>query len=199
MHRLNQYLLCSLCFFFSVFLSAAEIIKSVDKETQLISWKLIENNFQLELIQRSPQQTRSFFQARGFSAELANDIATHCVLQTIVRNTEAENSQDSISVSLKDWRFNTAEYAGEEPIKLKESWAEEWKEGDISNAARVAFRWATFPTEQVFEPGGDYNWGMISVGPKPDTAFHLHVFWKQGNKTKNAWITNMHCPADKSE
>jgi hypothetical protein len=187
---------------FSVTLNSilgAELTQTVDELTKLKAWKLAENNFQLELIQRTPQQTRSFFQARGFSVDIANDIATQCVFQTIVRNTEGENVSDSISVSLKKWRIKKAGASDEAPIKLKEVWDKEWKEGDISNSARVAFRWATFPTEQTFQPGGDYNWGMISIGLKPDTLFDLHVFWKQDGVPKDAWIKNIQCPADKPE
>jgi len=195
----NKYLPFLFCCSFPAFLTAAEITKSIDKETKLIGWKLSENNFQLELIQRSPQQTRSFFQARGFSPKIANDIATHCVLQTIIRNTEAENSNDSISVSLKEWRLSNTGDTKEKSVKLKENWDKEWNNDDISNAARVAFRWATFPSEQTFDPGGDFNWGMISFGPKPDTLFDLHIFWKQGNKSNNAWIKKLQCPPDQPE
>ena len=170
---------------------------SIQKETGLKGWKLSQGNFQIELIQRSPQQTRSFFLARGFSAKIANEIATQCVFQTIVRNTQLQNKQDSISVSLKDWRLQAN---GKLPgVKLKEQWDKEWQKTDISTAARVAFRWATFPTEQQFSPGGDFNWGMISFGLKPETRFDLDLYWKQGDTRYNTWIKSLQCPADKPE
>lgn len=180
-------------------LTAAEITRTVNNETKQVAWKITKNNFHLEFIQRSPQQTRSFFQARGFSAKIANDIATQCVLQTIIKNTEDENTKDSISVSLKKWRINSSMQIKESPVKLKETWDKEWQEEHISNAARVAFRWATFPTEQTFEPGGDFNWGMISFGPKPATLFDLKVFWKQDDQSHYALIKNMQCPPDTTE
>ncbi len=177
-------------------LYAANISKTTDKETNLVGWKLNENNFQLELIQRSPQQTRSFFQGRGFSKKVANNIATQCVLQTIIRNTQAENNEDAITVSLKEWRLTNKENPTRKGLKLKETWDKEWQTEDVSIPSRVAFRWATFPTEQTFEPGGDFNWGMISFGLKPDSYFDLHVFWKQGKKSYDTWIKELHCPAD---
>jgi len=174
------------------------IVKTVNKETQLSAWKLSKGNFQLELIQRSPEQTRSFFQGRGFSSKVANDIATSCVFQTIGRNTEADNKTDSVSVDLSEWRIAVADNKDKsaQAIKLKEDWNKEWKGAKVSVASRIAFRWATYPSEQSFEPGGDFNWGMISMGPKPDTTFDLHVFWKQGDKKHDAWIRNMQCPKD---
>ena len=175
--------------------------KTVDKETQLSAWKLNEGNFQLELIQRSPEQTRSFFQGRGFSPNIADDIATSCVFQTIGRNTEAENRTDSVTVDLSEWRIVMADNQDKiaKPIKLKEDWDEEWKGANVSSASRIAFRWATYPSEQSFDPGGDFNWGMISIGPKPDTVFDLHIFWKQDDKKHDAWIKQMQCPKDQSD
>jgi len=186
-------------------LTASELEKSVektfDKDTQLSAWKLSAGNFQLELIQRSPQQTRSFFQGRGFSVKVADDIATSCVFQTIGRNTEAENKTDSVTVDLSEWRLVTADNQENKakPIKLKEDWNKEWKGANVSNASRIAFRWATYPSEQSFDPGGDFNWGMISIGPKPDVLFDLHIFWKQGDKKYDTWINQMQCPKDQPD
>ena len=187
------------------YLSASELEKTVDKtlgkDMQLSAWKLSEGNFQLELIQRSPEQTRSFFQGRGFSAKVAEDMATSCVFQTIGRNTEAENKTDSVTVDLSEWRLVAVDNQDkmEKSIKLKEDWNKEWKDANVSTASRIAFRWATYPSEQSFDPGGDFNWGMISMGPKPDTIFDLHVFWKQGDKKHDAWIKKMQCPKDNSD
>lgn len=60
-------------------------------------------------------------------------------------------------------------------------------------ASRLAFRWATFPTQQTFEQGGDYNWGMTSFGLPPGTIFDLHVFWMQGSQQKDLWIKSIQC------
>ncbi len=199
-----KYSLLLLLLLMSACLTAGELEKMVnkttDKETQLSAWKLSEGNFQLELIQRSLEQTRSFFQGRGFSAKVADDIATSCVFQTIGRNTEAENNTESVTVNLTEWRLATTDKQGEKKqtnsIKLKEDWDKEWKGARVSSASRIAFRWATYPTEQSFDPGGDFNWGMISFGPKPDMIFDLHIVWKQGNKTHDAWIKQMQCPKE---
>ncbi len=196
---LLKYLLLILSGFVLVSVAATEVNKTIDTETGLAGWKFTENNFQLELIQRSPQQTRSFFQARGFSPKIADEIAIRCVFQTIIRNTETENSTDAIGISLKQWLISYKGHTKGEPIILKEAWNSQWKENEISNAARIAFRWATFPSEQTFDPGGDFNWGMISFGPKPDTLFDLQVFWKQGDRSHSTWIRDMQCPEDNTE
>ncbi len=173
----------------------ANVERGIDVETQLKSWKLLQGALSLELIQRLPDQTRGFFLARGFSRETANDIGTQCVLQTIGKNTTTTPKGTSLSYNLKDWIIRTsAETRG---IKLKEQWLQEWKGRDVNNAAQLAFRWATFPTTQVFEPGGDYNWGMISFGLPPGSFFDLQVIWKEDNQTQSHWITQIECPKDR--
>jgi len=174
--------------------SIARVEQTVDVQTQLKSWKLTEAPFSLELIQRLPDQTRAFFQGRGFSSDIANDIATQCVLQTIGKNTSRSPQSKSISYNLYDWKIYVTTKA--QRIKFKETWDKEWAEDGVSTASRIAFRWATFPTQQSFDPGGDFNWGMISFGLPPGSKFDLKVVWKHNNKTHSQWIKQIECPAD---
>ena len=177
------------------FQSIASVEKTVDSETLLTSWKLTEAPFSLELIQRLPDQTRAFFQGRGFSSDIANDIATQCVLQTIGKNTSQTPQSKSIFYDLHDWKIHVNTKA--QSIKFKETWDKEWAEDGLSSAPRIAFRWATFPTQQNFDPGGDFNWGMISFGLPPGTIFDLEVVWKHNNRTFSQLIKQIECPADR--
>lgn len=76
------------------------------------------------MIQRSPDQTQGFFQARGFSKEIASEIATSCVFQTIARNVFTKATDDAISISLSDWRVRVEGKI--QTIKLKETWDGQW-------------------------------------------------------------------------
>jgi len=174
--------------------SYADISKTVLPESKLIEWKLIEDNFELKLVQRLPDQTRSFFEGRGFSKNITNNIANSCVFQTIGRNN-SKDKQQTIHVSLKKWFIKIDQQRL--PIKLKETWDKQWNDEQVNSASRLAFRWATFPTEQSFEPNGDYNWGMISFGPQPGSVFDLYIEWQSNDQTKNAWIKNIMCPKDR--
>jgi len=178
-------------------IAQAEVTRSTDAETGLKSWALNNDAFGLELIQRLPDQTRGFFQGRGFSRQVADQIATECVLQTIGKNnSSASTGKKSIQYNLQDWKVSVGGHL--QGIKLKEQWEREWGDDpQISNAARIAFRWATFPTQQEFEPGGDFNWGMISFGLPPGTAFDLKVRWTQNGKAQSNWIKHIECPADR--
>lgn len=144
------------------------------------------------MIQRLPDQTQGFFQARGFPKDIAIDIATSCVFQTIARNVSQKATDDAISISLSEWQVRVDGKI--KPVKLKETWDKQWPDEQVTRTSRLAFRWATFPTQQTFEPGGDYNWGMTSFGLPPGTVFDLHVFWKQGGKQKDLWVNSMQCP-----
>lgn len=158
---------------------------------------MTEGGLELELIQRLPEQTLAFFQARGFSREIASDIGNSCVFQTIGKNIYARSTDESISIHLADWQVKADGQL--KPVKLKESWDNEWSESQVGSTARVAFRWATFPTEQTFEPFGDYNWGMISFDLPPGTVFDLQIVWKQGMTQKKQWLRSLQCPENVQE
>ncbi len=183
---------------------------TTDAATGLKTWSLIQSSLDLRLVQRLPDQTRGFYQGRGFTKQQADDIGTSCVFQTIVKNTALKGSGEPISISLKTWRLKKIHVplnslSKEEPeqgIKLKEDWAKEWssikdKEKQVKLSARIAFKWSTFPSEQTFEPGGDYNWGMISFGLAPGEQFDLQLVWQTTQQSYKKWLRNIQCPKDR--
>jgi len=187
-----------MCFAWAFILSSsllADVIKKADSETGLKSWLLEEGGITLEIVQRLPDQTRAFFQGRGFSVQIADDIANSCVFQAIGRNDLRGERSASLSFVLKQWRIKhgNTEY----PIKLQETWSREWSGRSVPTASRVAFRWAMFPTEQFFTSEGDYGWGMVSFGLEPGTEFDLHVFWTLNGHIYDAWVNNVECAKDR--
>ncbi len=174
----------------------AETSVSKNPETGLVSWKLLEPGIDLTLAQRTPDQTRAFFLGRGFSRKVADDIATACVFQTIGKNPASGEGAQPLTIRLKEWRV--IHKGQQRPVKLKEQWAQEWQGSDEKPAARLAFRWATFPTEQTFEPAGDYNWGMISFDLPPGERFDVLLVWHEGEQRKQTLLTGLQCPADES-
>lgn len=175
--------------------ASGDVRTSIDTETRIQSWTLTDGALSLQLLQRLPDQTRAFYMGRGFPKEIANDIGTQCVLQAIGKNTSSSSQGSSITYDLNGWvvKFNGRARS----IKFKELWDAEWSENDITKASRLAFRWATFPTQQTFEPGGDYNWGMISFGLPPASEFDLLVRWQQNDESRSHWIKQIKCPPDR--
>ncbi|VAW93033.1 hypothetical protein MNBD_GAMMA23-835 [hydrothermal vent metagenome] len=175
----------------------AAVSVTKNPSTQLKSWVLKEGGFKLELIQRLPDQTRAFFQGRGFSSKIANDLALSCIFQAIGTNigTPKQKHAESVSYSLKDWKIKMGDKI--QTVKSKEIWKTQWSPSAVNTAAKIAFTWATFPTQQTFSSSSDYGWGMISFGFPPKTTFDLKVVWKQNNKTNSRWVRAIMCPPDR--
>ncbi len=192
--RISYIHFCSIIFMLIVAPALAGVTQSVDAQTDLSSWKIDDGNFELELAQLLPDQTRAFFLARGFSKQIANTIATSCIMQTIGRNSAEKEISASIDVDLKRWRM--LHNGAESPVKLKEQWDSEWSAGEVIDAARLAFRWATFPTQQNFAHG-DYGWGMTSFGLVPGERFDLKVVWSAAGVQKEAWIRGIQCAEER--
>jgi hypothetical protein len=191
MQRIIMLFVCFLEVFIMSTSLLADVIKKADSETGLKSWQFEEGGVTLEIIQRLPDQTRAFFQGRGFSVQIADDIANSCVFQVIGRNDLQGKRSASLSFVLKQWR--TKHRSTEHPIKLQETWDREWSERSVSMASRIAFRWAMFPTEQFFASEGDYGWGMVSFGLEPGSEFDLHLFWTLNGHKYDAWVNNIEC------
>jgi hypothetical protein len=118
--------------------ASAGATRSANEETGLVKWHLIEGDFEVELVQRLPDQTRGFFLARGFSRDIANEIATSCVFQTIIRNNGASGTGQPLAVDLGQWRMIQA--GKERGIRLKEDWIRSWPDDGIRIATRYRIR-----------------------------------------------------------
>lgn len=176
----------------------AEVSTTIDAKTQQQSWLLTMNDgFELKIAQLSPDQAHGFFLARGFPSVIAQDIASHCPMQTVIKNTGNKKNGGAIRVILKEWQLKIMMNNKEKQqgIKLKETWHKEWQEMDVPTVAQLAFRWATFPSEQTFQPNGDYNWGVITMGfPLSSTrSFDLKVMWYHNGIQKSEWIHAINC------
>lgn len=168
---------------------SAEVITSEEAQTGLRTWEWREAGVSVQLVQRLPDQTRAFFQGRGFNSPDADTIAKACIFQTIFRN----DGKQPLSYDLDDWRIN---YRGQRPPLLtRERWNEKWQESEASQAARIALRWSLLPTRQHFE-SGDYNWGMISFGLLPGESFDLTLMLTLAGNPVTGTIPRIVCAAD---
>jgi hypothetical protein len=193
----NLMTIRSLCLLLTLFVAvaplAAEIVRSADEETGLRKWHLVEGRLEVELVQRLPDQTRGFFMARGFSPAIADEIALSCIFQTIIRNTGSQADAVTVSIDLAQWRVIRED--GEQGIRLKEPWIASWPENSVSEASRLAFQWALFPTAQEFR-ADDYNWGMTAFGLPPGAVFDLDLVWQEDGKPQTKRITAIECAPD---
>lgn len=175
--------------------NAGPVVVTKSDITGLTGWHISDGAFDFELNQITPDFVRAFYQARGFDSVKADTIARNCVFQSVGKNRLDKQESDTLQINLRDWTMRVN--GTSRPLKMKESWDTEWK--DVSQAARMAFRWATFPTEQTFHPGGDYNWGMITMGIPAGTKFDLHLKWHQADQERTLIVPDMQCAKDETD
>lgn len=160
---------------------------SVDAETGLSTWQTDTQGIQVRLTQITPDQARAFYQARGFSAEAAEHYASECVFMTVVRNI----GDSPVEHRLADWHYlSTAQPP--RPIRSKDEWEALWSQLGVAEAARIAFAWAQFPTEQRFAPG-DWNQGMTTYSVPRGGHFGLHFVWHAGDTTLSGKLEQVRC------
>lgn len=172
---------------------AAEVNTGTDEEARLPYWEIVEPGISIRLVQRLPDQTRGFFQARGFSVEDSELIAQSCVFQTVFKNISASSEPGTIEYNLRDWAVHAA--GVRRGLKTREDWKKEWLARKAPQAAQLAFEWSLLPTRQTYRPG-DYNWGMTLFGLKPGADFDLDVVWRQDGKQRTARLKAVRCAPD---
>ncbi|MGF1643395.1 MAG: hypothetical protein ACFCUJ_07085 [Thiotrichales bacterium] len=171
----------------------AETQFATDRETGLATWVTENAGFAVRLTQLGPDQTYSFFEARGFSSDDARRYADTCVFMSVVRNVGAQ----PLDFDLRQWRYQPRG-AAIRPMKVKEHWLEEWQARGLPEAAIIAFAWSQLPTEQTFAPG-DWNQGMTTFSLPRGESFDLHYQWQSGDNTHAGKLEGASCaPASDS-
>ena len=163
------------------------------KGTGLIKWYWRNGTFSFSTQQRLPDQTRAFFLGRGLPKEAVESLATSCIFQAEIRNLSASGGQP-VTIELDSWRISHKDESA--PPVLASEWKQRFQRLGLRQDASIALRWSLFPEEQTFEPG-DYNWGMISYGPKPNERFDLTFVWYEGSEKHQATLTRLVCAEDK--
>lgn len=161
---------------------------TIDETTGIESWETSVAGVTVALTQILPDQLRAFYVNRGFDSKIIEPYARSCVYMTVLRNDAAAGV---VRFRLSEWRINTE--SGGRPLVSTESWLERLQSAKPGNAAMVAFRWAQFPPEHAYEPGGDWNQGMLSIGLDAGAEFDLIVRWASNGKQYEGELSNVRC------
>ena len=152
------------------------------------SWEIQSSGVTFFLSQIMPLQLKAFYSNRGFSLEQIEPYVQSCVYMTVLRNDAAEGT---IHFVRQNWLVHVD---GEpHPLVPVSEWVDGFRSAGIKNSALVAFRWAQFPPEQYYEPGGDWNQGMLSMGLEPGTRFDVTARWDIDGKEFEATLEGVHC------
>ena len=177
-------------FMLSLFSSVAysqSQIHLTDAVTGAQSWEIKKHGVVLYLNQLLPDQVRAFYGNRGFSQSQIDNYARSCVFMTVLRN---ESAHGVIKYKSSDWRVNSENK--EVTIKSVNAWLNGYKTMGVKKSALIAFRWAQFPIDQEYEPGGDWNQGMLSLGSYTH-AVEVIARWTLENKPQQITLTGVNC------
>ena len=173
-------------------IATAAVQQIVEEGSGLPGWQWQGEGVSFTFNQRLPDQTRAFFQGRGFTPQQAEPLAADCVFQAIIRN--GAGAAAPMTLNLAEWRVHPTGGSAQ-PLRLEAQWQEQWERTGVSQPARIAFRWSLFPTTQHFEPG-DWNMGMITLGLAPGSRFDLEVIWRSGAESRHQRFPAMQCATD---
>jgi len=168
--------------------TASEPLHRVDPSSGAETWEIERAGVVAALTQILPDQVRAFYVNRGFAPDVIEPYANACVYMTVLRNDSAPGP---VRFALATWEVVSD--AGRHPPISVDTWLGSLKPQGLAQAALIAFRWAQFPAEQVYEPGGDWNQGMLAMGLPPGATFDLVVRWDVDGKPYEGVIEHVRC------
>lgn len=159
-----------------------------DLNTGSKSWQINKKGVHFSLTQIQSQQGQAFYSNRGFSLKQIDDFVQSCVFMAVIRN---DNAKNTLHYKLSNWRV----YHDGKQRKLKPvtTWLQQLATPKTSKAALIAFKWAQFPSEQSYQPGGDWNQGMLSIGLQAKQVFTIDAQWTMLGKTYTSRLTDVQC------
>jgi hypothetical protein len=173
-------------------LMAASITRHDQTASGLSGWRVQDENIKVELNPLYKDQVRAFYLGRGFSEALTERIADACVYQAVIENVSDPAGDTLLEVNLSDWRIIGS--SGPQALRSKESWIDELTAAGASATATLAFKWATFPTQQYFKLTGDYGWGMMLFGKQTTETFNLQLQWYIDGERVEQRVAGLNCP-----
>jgi hypothetical protein len=184
-----KYIIASMIWVVSFSINAgAEQTHRTDSATGAKTWETNVNGVHFSLTQILPDQINAFYVNRGFSLDQIESYASSCVYMTVLRN---DNAPGVIHFVRNNWSI----LVNNKPHKLVpvSQWVEDLSSIGVKKPALIAFRWAQFPPEQKYEPGGNWNQGMLSIGLPSDSIFDVTAKWDISGKKYEAKLTGVQC------
>jgi len=182
----SLFLLCGLASFICMADTSQSNTKDLSSGAQ--TWAIDNQGVHFSLTQILPDQLRAFFVGRGFTLKQVEPYATSCVFMTVLRNDDAPGR---IHFVRDNWSIVSGDNSS--PPEKTSRWLQKLKKHKVKNSALIAFRWAQFPSEQTYEPGGDWNQGMLSAGLAADSRFDIIARWDIAGKSFATKLKGVSC------
>lgn len=137
-----------------------------------------------------PSTRKAFYVARGFSEAEIRPYADACGFSFGMQNA----TDRRIQVTLPDWQVIGAD-GTRIAFTPTETWDTRWEKTGVPPAARIAFKWAQFQTENVFEPG-DWIMGMATLRSDPKPPFRLVARYHNSKGNHEIVLESLECAHD---
>lgn len=132
----------------------------------------------------------AFYAARGFPETAIRPYLDACGFSFGMQNT----ADRRIQVTLSDWHAIGADGA-RVAFTPMEIWDALWEKAGVSQSARIAFRWAQFQSENIFEPG-DWIMGMATLKSAPQAPFRLVARYQDNKGNHEIILDKLECVRD---
>lgn len=186
---MKQIIIASAMALFSLPCSSGTLQSShINSATGAKSWETHEHGVHFSLTQILPEQVQAFYVNRGFTLEQIEPYASSCVYMTVLRN---DNAPGTIHFMSNTWSISAAGKA--HTLISVDKWVQKLSTDNTKKSALIAFRWAQFPPEQEYEPGGDWNQGMLSIGLPAGSQFDVIARWDIDGKTYDTKLQGVLC------
>jgi hypothetical protein len=132
----------------------------------------------------------AFYAARGFTKAAVRPYAQACGFSFGMQN----GGSSALSTRLTDWHAIGADGRAIR-LRLPEAWDAAWEKAGVPQAARIAFHWAQFQAENVFEPG-DWIMGMATLEAPPSAPFRLVARYRDDKGNHEIVLDKLACAHD---
>ncbi|HEB83101.1 MAG TPA: hypothetical protein ENJ11_09605 [Gammaproteobacteria bacterium] len=146
----------------------------------------------VEFTPRTPNQMMSFYEARGFPAEMRNLLEKQCFITVGITNT----SNTRIWLDLSRWEFSiNGKTVTPRP---RDSWKERWQAMNIPLSKQSTFRWTLIPDTLDYLPGEREGGNLVL--PFTPGYFSLTARFATGKDRQGKTITiktdKLYCAED---
>jgi len=132
---------------------------------------------------RTPDQTGSFYEARGFPKAMTELLTQQCFITVVIHNT----SDDILWLELANWRFSNN---GKALVREhRDTWKQRWNEMGMPLRSQSTFRWTLLPETLDYLP--DEAEGGNIVLPRVEGPITLDARFATG-ADKQGPVINIH-------
>jgi hypothetical protein len=136
--------------------------------------------FTIEMTPRTPDQMRSFYEARGFPVEMLDEISRYCFITTGITN----KGKDKLWLDLSQWEYSSGGKIIER--RHRSQWKAHWQKTGMPKSSQATFRWTLMPETLDYLPG-EREGGNVTL-PFTPGHFTLEASFRTGDDKKGEII-----------